>query len=152
MFAKSPFDPVRDFAPITLALSDLIAGQIPMGVQNISTIVPFVRGGRIRALGISSLERSPALPDVPTVASQGFPGFEAKEWYGLVAPGGTPRAIVTQLNREIVRIINLPDVRSRLLDLGADIVGDSPDQFGAFIKGELVKWSKLLKETGIRLD
>ena len=221
LFAKSPFDPVRDFAPITLAISvanvisvhpsvpatslaelvtlakarpgklsfgsagtgtavhltgelfksvahvdithvpykgggpalaDLIAGQIPMGVQNITTIVPFVRGGRIRALGISSLERSPALPEVPTVASQGFPGFEAKEWYGLVAPGGTPRATVTRLNQEIVRIINSPDVRSRLLDLGADIVGDSPDQFGALIKAELVKWSKLVKETGIRLD
>ena len=221
LFAKSPFDPVRDFAPITLvisvanvisvhpsvpatslaelitlakarpgklsfgsagtgtavhltgelfksvahvdithvpykgggpALSDLIAGQIPMGVQNITTIVQFVRGGRIRALGISSLERSPALPDVPTVASQGFPGFEAREWYGMVAPGGTPRTIVTRLNQEIVRIINSPDVRSRLLDLGADIVGDSPDQFGAFIKAELTKWSKLLKETGIRLE
>ena len=221
LFARSPFDPVKDFAPITLAisvanvisvhpsvpatsiaglvalakaqpgklsfgsagngtgvhltgelfksvahvdithvpykgggpaLSDLIAGQIPMGVQNITTIVPFVRGGRIRALGISSLERSPALPDVPTVASQGFPGFEAREWYGLVAPGGTPRAIVTRLNRELVRIINLPDIRSRLLDLGADIVGDSPDQFGAFIKAEGVKWSKLIKDTGIRLD
>jgi len=221
LFAKSPFDPVRDFAPLTLAISvanvisvhpsvpttslaelialakarpgklsfgsagtgtavhltgelfksvahvdithvpykgggpaltDLIAGQIPMGVQNITTIVPYVRGGRVRALGISSLERSPALPDVPTVASQGFPGFEAKEWYGLVAPGGTPRAIVTRLNQEIVRIINSPDVRSRLLDLGADIVGDSPDQFGALIRGELAKWSKLLKETGIRLE
>lgn len=221
LFAKSPFDPVRDFAPLTLAISvanvisvhpsvpatslaelitlakarpgklsfgsagtgtavhltgelfksvahvdithvpykgggpaltDLIAGQIPMGVQNITTIVPYVRGGRIRALGISGLERSPALPDVPTVASQGFPGFEAREWYGLVAPGGTPRTIVTRLNQEIVRIINLPDVRSRLLDLGADVVGDSPDQFGAFIKAELAKWSKLLKETGIRLE
>jgi tripartite-type tricarboxylate transporter receptor subunit TctC len=221
LFARSPFDPVRDFAPITLAisvanvisvhpsvpatslaglialakaqpgklsfgsagtgtavhltgelfksvahldithvpykgggpaLSDLIAGQIPMGVQNITTIVPYVRGGRIRALGISSLERSPALPDVPTVAEQGFPGFEAREWYGLVAPGGTPRAIVMRLNQEIVRIINLPDIRARLLDLGADMVGDSPDQFGAHIKAELVKWSKLLKETGIRLE
>src|SRR5262245_33252486 len=134
------------------ALSDLIAGQIPMGVQNISTIVPHVRSGRIRALGISSLERSAALPDVPTIASQGFPGFEAKEWYGLVAPGSTPRSIVTRLNQEIVRIINLAEIRSRLLDLGADIVADSPDQFGAFMHAELVKWSKLLKETGIRLE
>ncbi len=221
LFAKSPFDPVTDFAPITLAisvsnvisvhpsvpatslagliklakaqpgklsfgspgtgtavhltgellksvaqvdithvpykgggpaLSDLIAGQIPMGVQNVSTIVPYVRGGKVRALGISSLERSPALPDVPTVASQGFPGFEAKEWYGLVAPKGTPNAIVAQLNQEIVRIINLPDVRVRLLDLGADIVGDSPGQFGALIRAEPGKWSKLLKERGIRLE
>ncbi|HKA44562.1 MAG TPA: tripartite tricarboxylate transporter substrate binding protein [Burkholderiales bacterium] len=221
LFAKSPFDPAKDFAPITLAisvanvisvhpsvpatslaqlialakarpgalsfgsagtgtavhltgelfksvahidithvpykgggpaLSDLIAGQIPMGVQNITTIVPYVRSGRIRALGISVLERSPALPDVPTIASQGFPGFEAREWYGLVAPGGTPQAIVTRLNQEIVRAINLPDVRSRLLDLGADIVGDSPAQFGALIRSELVKWAKLLKETGIRLE
>jgi len=92
------------------------------------------------------------LPDLPTVASYGFAGFEAKEWYGFVTQGGTPRAIVTRLNQELVRIINLPDIRSRLLDLGADIVADSPDQFGAFMKAELVKWSKLLRETGIRLE
>ena len=221
LFAKSPFDPARDFTPITVlisvanaisvhpsvpatslkqlvalakarpgalsfgsagtgtgvhltgelfksvahidithvpykgggpALADLVAGQIPMGVQNISTIMSHVRSGRIRALGVSSLERSPALPDVPTIASQGFPGFEAREWYGVVAPGGTPRATVTRLNQEIVRIINLPEIRSRLLDLGADIVGDSPEQFSALMKAELVKWSKLLRETGIRLE
>jgi tripartite-type tricarboxylate transporter receptor subunit TctC len=221
LFAKSPFDPARDYAPVTLAISvanvisvhpsvpatslaalvklakaqpgklsfgsagagtgvhltgeffklvaqvdithvpykgggpslaDLVAGQVPVGVQNISTIVAHARAGRIRPLGITSLERSPALPDLPTVASQGYPGFEAKEWYGVVAPAGTPRAIVTRLNRELVRILNLPDVRSRLLDLGTEIVGDAPDQFGAFMKTELVKWAKVLKETGIRLE
>ena len=78
------------------ALSDLIAGQIPMGVQNVATVVQYVRTGRVRALGISSLERSPALPDVPTIASAGFPGFEAKEWYGLVAPAGTPTPIIAR--------------------------------------------------------
>jgi len=134
------------------SLSDLVAGQIPMGVQNISTVVQHVRGGRVRAIGISSLERSPALPDVPTVAEQGYPKFEAKEWYGFVAPGGTPRAIVTQLNREIVRILNLPDVKARLLDLGSVIVADSPEEFATLIRTDLVKWSKLVKDAGIRLD
>jgi tripartite-type tricarboxylate transporter receptor subunit TctC len=134
------------------SLADLVAGQIPVGVQNISTIMAHARAGRIRPLGVTSLERSPALPDVPTVASQGYPGFEAKEWYGVVAPGGTPRAIVTRLNKEIVRIINLPEIRTRLLDLGVDIAGDSPEQFGALIRNELGKWSKLIKETGIRVE
>ena len=221
LFAKSPFDPARDYAPVTLAISvanvisvhpsvpatslaalvklakaqpgklsfgsagagtgvhltgeffklvaqvdithvpykgggpslaDLVAGQVPVGVQNISTIVTHARAGRIRPLGITSLERSPALPDLPTVASQGYPGFEAKEWYGVVAPAGTPRAIVTRLNRELVRVLNLPDVHSRLIDLGTEIVGNTPDQFGAFMKTELVKWAKVLKETGIRLE
>ena len=92
------------------------------------------------------------LPQVPTVASQGFPGFEAREWYGFVAPGGTAAPLVAQINRELVRIIQLPDVRARLLDLGADMVGDSPEQFGQFMKAELVKWSKLIKDAGIRLD
>ncbi len=134
------------------ALIDLIGGQIPMGVQNVTTVVTYVRSGKLRALGISGLERSPALPQVPTVASQGFPGFEAREWYGFVAPGGTPAPLVAQINRELVRIIQLPDVRARLLDLGADMVGDSPEQFGQFMKAELVKWSKLIKDAGIRLD
>jgi tripartite-type tricarboxylate transporter receptor subunit TctC len=221
LVAKSPFDPARDFAPITLAISvanvisvhpsvpantlaelialakarpgklsfgsagtgtgvhlagelfksvvhldithvpykgggpslaDLIAGQIPMAVHNVTTVVPTVRAGRIRPLAVTSLERTPALPDVPTVASFGYAGFEAREWYGFVTQGRTPRATVLQLNRELVRILNLPDIRSRLLELGADIVADSPDAFGAFMKAELGKWSRLLKETGIRLE
>jgi len=221
LFANVPFDPVRDFAPITLlvsvpnvisvhpsvpastlaelialakaqpgklsfgtsgagtsvhltgelfkslakvdithvpykgggpALSDLIAGQIPMGVQNIATVVQYVRSGRVRALGISSLERSPALPDVPTIASAGFPGFEAKEWYGLVAPAGTPVPIVARLNREIVRVMHLPDINARIAEQGAEIVADSPEQFGAFIKTELAKWTKIVRETGMRLE
>ena len=134
------------------SLADLVAGQIPVGVQNISTIVGHVRAGRIRPLGITSLERSPALPDLPTVASQGYSRFEASEWYGMVAPAGTPREIVARLNRELVRIVNSPDVRARLLDLGTVIVADTPDQFGAFMKADRVKWSKVLKETGIRLE
>jgi tripartite-type tricarboxylate transporter receptor subunit TctC len=221
LFANVPFDPVRDFAPITLlvsvpnvisvhpsvpastltelialakaqpgklsfgtsgtgtavhltgelfkslakvdithvpykgggpALSDLIAGQIPMGVQNIATVVQYVRAGRVRALGISSLERSPALPEVPTIASAGFPGFEAKEWYGLVAPAGTPVPIVARLNREIVRVMHLPDINARIAEQGAEIVADSPEQFGAFIKSELAKWTRIVRETGMRLE
>ncbi len=123
-----------------------------MGVQNIATVVQYVRAGRVRALGISSLERSPALPDVPTIASAGFPGFEAKEWYGLVAPAGTPMPIVARLNREIVRIMHLPEINARIVEQGAEIVADSPDQFGVFIKAELAKWTKIVRETRMRLE
>jgi tripartite-type tricarboxylate transporter receptor subunit TctC len=134
------------------ALNDLVSGQVDFMTDQIVNVVEQVKAGTIKAYAIATAERSPALPDLPTVASQGYPGFEAKEWYGVVAPAGTPRAIVTRLNRELVRILNLPDVRSRLLDLGTEIVGDAPDQFGAFMKTELVKWAKVLKETGIRLE
>ena len=134
------------------ALADLVAGQIPMGVQNVSTIVPYVRGGRIRPLAVTSLERSPVLPDVPTVDAQGLKGFEAKEWYGFVAPGGTPREIVVRLNQEIVRVLKSSETHKRLTDLGTDVVAESPDHFGALIKSDLVKWSKIVKEAGIRLE
>jgi tripartite-type tricarboxylate transporter receptor subunit TctC len=134
------------------SLADLVAGQVPVGVQNVSTIMAHVKAGRVRPLGITSLERSPALPELPTVAEQGYPGFEATEWYGVVTPAGTPRAVVTRLNREFVRILNLPDVRGRLLDLGTVVVGSTPEEFCAFMKTELTKWSKVLKETGIRLE
>ena len=134
------------------ALADLVAGQVPMGVQNVSTIMPYVRAGRIRPLAVTSLERSPVLPDVPTVDSQGLRGFEAKEWYGFVAPGGTPREIVARLNQEIVRVLKSTEVHGRLIDLGTEVVAESPEHFAALIKSELVKWSKLIKEAGIRLE
>jgi len=140
------------YKSIAAALTDVIAGQVDLALSVTPSALAQIKSQRVRALAVSTASRTSVLPEVPTVASQGFPGFEAKEWYGLVAPGGTPRAIVTRLNQEIVRIINSPDVRSRLLDLGTDIVGDSPDQFGGVIKAELAKWSKLLKETGIRLE
>ncbi len=132
-------------------LVGLVIGEARLP-DRLSTIVQYVRAGRIRALGISSLERSPALPDVPTIASAGFPGFEAKEWYGLVAPAGTPMPIVARLNREIVRIMHLPEINARIVEQGAEIVADSPDQFGVFIKAELAKWTKIVRETRMRLE
>jgi tripartite-type tricarboxylate transporter receptor subunit TctC len=134
------------------AITDLVGGQVPVGIQNISTIINHVRAGRVRALGISSLERSPALPDVPTVASVGFPGFEANEWYGLVAPPATPSPIIATLHREIVRIMTSPEMSARMLDQGAVMVADSPEDFGTFIRNELAKWSKIARESGIKLE
>jgi tripartite-type tricarboxylate transporter receptor subunit TctC len=134
------------------ALADLVAGQVPMGVQNVSTIMPHVRAGRIRPLGVTSLERSPVLPDVPTVDSQGLRGFEAKEWYGFAGPGGTPREIVVRLHQEIARVLKSQEIHGRLVDLGTEVVAETPEQFAALIKTELVKWSKLIKQAGIRLE
>ena len=134
------------------ALADLVAGQIPMGVQNVSTIMPQVLAKRIRPLAVTSLERSRVLPDVPTADAQGLRGFEAKEWYGFVAPGGTPREIVARLNQEIVRVLKSAEIHGRLVDLGTDVVAESPEHFAALIKSEQVKWSKLIKEAGIRLE
>ena len=134
------------------ALADLVAGQVPMGVQNVSTIMPNVRAGRIRPLAVTSLERSPVLPEVPTADAQGLRGFEAKEWYGFAAPGGTPREIVARLNQELVRILKSAETHGRLVDLGTDVVAETPEHFAALIKSELVKWSKLIKQAGIRLE
>jgi tripartite-type tricarboxylate transporter receptor subunit TctC len=134
------------------ALADLVAGQVPMGVQNVSTIMPYVRAARIRPLAVTSLERSPVLPDVPTVDAQGLKGFEAKEWYGFVAPGGTPREIVLRLNQEVVRVLKSAEIHTRLLDLGTELVAETPEHFETLIKSELIKWSKLIKTAGVRLE
>jgi len=134
------------------ALADLMAGQVQMGVQNVSTITQFARAGKIRVLATTGLQRSTALPDVPTVAASGYPGFEAKEWFGLVAPAGTPRAIVELLHREVVRIIGEPQTRAFMIDQGMEISGNQPAEFGAFMKAESVKWSKLIKQLNIRLE
>ena len=106
----------------------------------------------MRALGVTTAKRTGALPDTPTIAEAGVPGFEVSSWQGVFVPAGTPTDIVTKLNAEIVRIIGLPDIQRRLADIGADTVGNTPDQFIAFIKTELDKWQKVVKASGAKID
>ncbi len=219
LYAKLPFDPVRDFAPVTLlavapnilvahpsvpvrnfkeflayakanpvkvnfasaavaspghltgellniaagiqmqhvpykgsgqAVIDLVGGQVQVMVSGMSSVMPHIKAGRLRPLAVTGTERSPAVPELPTIAESGFPKFEATAWYGVLAPAGTPPAIVARLHDAIVRALKLPDVKERLEYVGFEIVGGTPEAFGAYIKAEIIKWAPVLKASGAK--
>jgi tripartite-type tricarboxylate transporter receptor subunit TctC len=133
-------------------LADLIGGQIVVTMDNMPPYVPQVKAGKIRALAVSPARRSPALPDVPTVAEAGVPGYDSGAWFGLVAPANTPKDLVDKLSRETARILKLPDVSARLADLGAESVGGTPEQFSAHIKAEIAKWAKVIRDANVELQ
>ena len=129
---------------------DLLAGHVSVMTPSILTALSFVRNGRLRALGVTSARRAAGAPDIPTIAEAGLPGYEAVQWFGVLAPAGTPREIVTKLHAEIVRVLQAADVKQRLSQDGAEPVGSSPAKFGAFIRAETAKWAKVAKDIGIR--
>jgi tripartite-type tricarboxylate transporter receptor subunit TctC len=133
-----------------LAVTATLSGEVSLIFGGIAQSAPLVNAGRIRALAVSSARRTSVLPNVPTVAESGVPGFEAGSWYGLLAPAATPRPIIERLNREIVRILRLPDVRERFAAEGFEVPSDTPEQFAAHIKADVVKWAKVVKESGIK--
>lgn len=139
--------PYKGIAP---AIVDVISGQVSMTFASIISGTPHVKSARLRALAVTGARRSPALPDLPTMMEAGVKGYESSTWYGLLAPKATPRAIVTRLNREVVSIVNLPEVKSHLLNEGAEPVGNAPEQFGEFIKAEIDKWGKVIRTAGLR--
>jgi tripartite-type tricarboxylate transporter receptor subunit TctC len=134
----------------TAVLPDLLAGRLTMSFANIANALPLVREGKLRVFAVSSRERSAAAPDIPTMAQSGYPGFDAVPWFGLVAPAGTPPAIVDKVYRETVRVLARPDVRTSLGTLGLDLVGNSPAEFGALIKAEIPQWAAVIKGAGIK--
>jgi tripartite-type tricarboxylate transporter receptor subunit TctC len=134
------------------AVIDVIGGQITMTFDTISTSITQLKNGKLKILAITALNRSTLLPDVPTVAESGYPGFQAVGWYGLMAPRNTPPAIVAMLNSEVVRILKLPDVRDRLLDLGIENLGSTPEEFETFAAGELARWGRLIKGANLRIE
>jgi len=134
------------------AVTDLIAGQVSMYFGTTPSTAPHVRTGRLRALGVTSAKRSAIIPDVPTIAESGLPGYEQSAWHGLLAPAGTPEPIISKLNTEIVRILQLPDMKERFATQGVDVVGSLPTDFAAFIKRDVAKYRKLLKSANIHVD
>ena len=132
------------------AIIDLMAGHVQTGFVNILEALPQVNAGRLRALAVSTVKRSPVAPSIPTVAEAGVAGYEVIQWSGVLGPAGMPKAVTARLNAEIVRVLARPDMRQRLLDSGADPGGGSPEQFGTLIKSEIVKWAKVVKT--VRLD
>ncbi|MGV3629326.1 MAG: Bug family tripartite tricarboxylate transporter substrate binding protein [Betaproteobacteria bacterium] len=133
-------------------LADVMGGQIAVTIDNMPPYVPQVRAGKIRALAVSTAKRSSAMPDLPTIAEAGVPGYEAGAWFGLLAPAGTPKAIVMRLSAENARILKLPDVSKRISELGADPVGSTPEEFVALIQSEIAKWAKVIKDANVELQ
>jgi tripartite-type tricarboxylate transporter receptor subunit TctC len=140
--------PYKGTGPV---MNDLVGGQITMSFANMLAALPLVRAKRLVAVGVTSLKRSPALPDVPAIAETA-PGFEAISWWGLVATKGTPPDIVNTLNRAIVKGVNAPDTKTFLVNMGIEPAGTTPQEFAAFIKSEMVKWAKVVKDSGARAD
>jgi tripartite-type tricarboxylate transporter receptor subunit TctC len=134
------------------ALSDLIGGQIQLMLENIPSTLAYAKAGKLRALAVTGLKRSSLVPDLPTLDESGLKGYEIVGWNGFFFPTGTPRAIVQRLHAETVRALAQPDTRERLATLGAEAVGSSPEEFRAFVKAEIAKWARLVKEAGLKVE
>ena len=141
--------PYKGLAP---ALVDLLAGEVQAMFSSVVAIVPNIKAGRLRALAVTGKRRAALLPDVPTLDESGVPGYEAGSWYGILAPAGTPQAIVAKLHEAIVRALAQPEVRERLVSEGAEVIGSTPEAFAAHITAELARMGKLIRDAGIRME
>jgi tripartite-type tricarboxylate transporter receptor subunit TctC len=130
-------------------MTDMLGGHVQVGFTSVLTVLQHYKTGNLRVLGVSGRKRSPSMPDIPTVIEAGLPGYETSAWYGMYAPAGTPKEIVNKIQQEIARISTLPEVKERLLQLGAEPVASTPEDFAAFTKSELAKFAKTVKDAGI---
>jgi len=134
------------------AITELMGGQIVVYSSSMPPAIPLIHAGKLKALGVTTAKRLAPLPDVPTVAESAVPGYEAVNWYGVFAPAGTPREIVAKLHDDIARVLQQPDVQKRFAGEGGDVVANTPEEFGAFIRREIPKWTKVIKDSGARVD
>jgi tripartite-type tricarboxylate transporter receptor subunit TctC len=141
--------PYKGNAP---AVADLIGGQVQMAVATLTTVVPHVRAGKLRGIAVIGSQRSAAVPDLPTVAEAGVPGFEVNNWIGLFAPAGTPNEIVRRLNAEVMKIMQAPEVASRMVQQGERFTPNSPEDFGRFVRAEISRWEKVIKDAGLKAE
>lgn len=133
-------------------VTDLVAGQVHIMFAIIQSSLPYVQAGRLKALAVSSAKRAASAPQVPTIAESGLPGYEFISWNGVHLPAATPRPVAGKLNTELLRIIALPDVKEKMLGLGMDIAGGTPEEFGALVKSDIAKWAKVIREAGIHAE
>ena len=140
--------PYKGSAP---GMNDLLAGQVQMMFNAMPSTLAHIKGGQLRALGVTSLKRSPLAPEIPTVA-ESLPGFEISTWYGVLAPTGTPEAVIAKLTREIAHAAQLPDVKKKLTDMGVELQLSGPQAFGVLLKAELSKWAEVIRVTGVKAD
>ena len=141
----------RSYKGSAPGMNDLLGGQVQMMFNAMPSTLAHIKSGQLRALGVTSLKRSPLAPDVPTVAET-LPGFEISTWYGVLAPTGTPEAILARLNREIIHVAQLPDVKKKLEDMGVELQLSTPAAFGALIKSEMAKWAEVIRVTGVKAE
>jgi tripartite-type tricarboxylate transporter receptor subunit TctC len=133
-----------------LAIVSLLSGEVSVMFPTTPTVIGYLKAERLRALGVTTAKRTQALPEVPTISEAGLPGYESTQWFGILAPAGTPRPIVDRLNQEIVRIMQTPAIKERLNGQGMEVVTGTPEQFGAHIKAETEKWAKVIKSMGLK--
>ena len=134
------------------AIPDLLGGRVTMMFDNMPSSLPLVKEGKLRALGVTSLKRSPAAPEIPTIAEQGLPGFDAVSWFALFAPAGTPKPIIDRLQGEVKKILASPTSRKKLAEAGLDVVGSTPDELAAYQRAEIAKWAKVVKDSGAKVE
>jgi tripartite-type tricarboxylate transporter receptor subunit TctC len=134
------------------ALTDVIAGQVQVMFATSASVIPFIKAGKLRGLAVTSARRSPSVPDLPTVSEAGVAGFEAITWHGVVVPAATPAPLVERLNRDIVSVLGQPDLRERLAALGAEVLAGTPREFADYIAAEIPKWSKVVRDSGARIE
>ncbi len=140
------------YKTLAAAITDTVGGQVQMAVSIAPTVMPHIKSGRLRGLSVSTIKRSAAAPELPTIAESGYAGFDSPGWYGFMAPAKTPAAIITTLNREFVTALRQPDVRERLIGSGLDPVGDTPQEFSTFAAAELDKWARVVKQANIKIN
>ena len=141
--------PYKGSAP---AMTDLLGNQVGIMFDNMPSAIQHVRSGKLRALAVTTAKRSPELPDVPTIAEAGVPGYEATSWFGMFAPAATPPAVITTLNNAIVKVLAKPEIKKQINDQGAEVYSETPAHFADFIQKESAKWSKVVKDSGASMD
>ncbi len=134
------------------AFVDLMAGQVAIYFAGISAALPFVKEGKLRAIAVTGAQRTAVMPEMPTIAESGLPGFEVSNWYAIVTPVATPRAVIVRLNGELVRALATEDMKRRFLELGADPIGSDPDRLAAYIRSEMPKWAKVIRSAGLKAE
>ncbi len=139
--------PYKGTAP---ALTDLLAGQVDLAFDNMPALLPHIHSGKLRALAVTPAKRSATLPNLPTIAEAALPGYDASVWFGVFVPAGTPRDIISRLHDAVVKGINTPELKQRMAALGAEIAGNTPEEFGAYWRNEIPKWAKVAKAAGIK--
>jgi tripartite-type tricarboxylate transporter receptor subunit TctC len=137
---------------VNLAMNDVLSGEVQLVVIGVPAASPHIKAGKLRALALIAPRRSPAIPEVPTAAEAGLPDFEVTTWYGVLAPAGTPRPVVTRLNAELVRIMHAPELKERLAALATDPATSTPEEFADYIKREIEKWGKVVRQAGLKAD
>src|SRR6266545_5991607 len=137
---------------VNLAMNDVLSGQIHLVVIGVPAAAPHIKAGKLRALALVAPQRSPALPEVPTVAEAGLPNFEVTTWYGVLAPAGTPGPVVTRLNAELVKIMHAPELKERLAAMATEPRTSTPEEFAAYLKQEIAKWAEVVRRAGLKAD